>query len=222
MKKLKWETVRLAIRNRMQIPSVRRFFERNFMVTGSTIISRNCWSGTVYETYGLPKLSPTLGVFFMPGDYLQFKSDLDRRLATPMKFVKPRHSKSRSTLKNKGNSGSWLMARLGEVELHMLRQHDEKVARKKWESRVNRVNWQRLIIKFNDKNGATNDQLRQFDRLDLEHKITFTVRDSVDIKSAVNVPRPSSHAYGRASYGPASDRKFEVAKYENARFGPEK
>lgn len=37
-----------------------------------TIISNNCWGGTVYESYGLPKQSPTVGMFVMPRDFETF------------------------------------------------------------------------------------------------------------------------------------------------------
>ena len=33
--------------------------------TDFTIISNNCWGGMVYESYDLPKESPTVGMFFM-------------------------------------------------------------------------------------------------------------------------------------------------------------
>lgn len=32
--------------------------------TDFTIISNNCWGGMVYESYNLPKQSPTVGLFY--------------------------------------------------------------------------------------------------------------------------------------------------------------
>ena len=40
--------------------------------TDFTIISNNCWGGMVYESYNLPKQSPTVGLFFMASDYILF------------------------------------------------------------------------------------------------------------------------------------------------------
>ena len=39
------------------------------------IISNNCWGGVIYESYSLPKLSPTVGMYFSPKDYLKFVAD---------------------------------------------------------------------------------------------------------------------------------------------------
>ena len=44
--------------------------------TDFTIISNNCWGGMIYESYNLPKESPTVGMFFMAKDYIEFLSDL--------------------------------------------------------------------------------------------------------------------------------------------------
>ena len=38
-----------------------------------TIISNNCWGGMIYESYGMQKLSPTVGLFFMSEDYIKLK-----------------------------------------------------------------------------------------------------------------------------------------------------
>ena len=43
-----------------------------------TIISNNCWGGMIYESYNLPKMSPTVGLFFMADDFIRFCSDIKR------------------------------------------------------------------------------------------------------------------------------------------------
>ena len=37
-----------------------------------TIFSNNCWGGMIYESYNLPKNSPTVGLFFFADDYIFF------------------------------------------------------------------------------------------------------------------------------------------------------
>lgn len=44
--------------------------------TDFTIISNNCWGGMIYESYNLPKESPTVGMFFIAKDYIEFLSDI--------------------------------------------------------------------------------------------------------------------------------------------------
>lgn len=50
--------------------------KKQLKYTDFTIISNNCWGGMIYESYNLPKESPTVGMFFMAKDYIEFLSDL--------------------------------------------------------------------------------------------------------------------------------------------------
>lgn len=181
-----------------------------------TIISNNCWAGMVYESYNMRKLTPTVGMFIMPTDYLRFCADLRHYLAQSLEFVDPDNSKWKDELGGKDIWGSYLIGRVGDVELHMLHHHDEAVARRKWESRVDRVNWGSILYKFNDQNGATEADLAAFDALRLEHKIIFTAREHPCLASCVKVRCPRSHAYVRASYEPfGHDHAFDVTRYIN-------
>lgn len=61
--------------------------------TDFTIISNNCWGGMVYESYNLPKESPTVGLFFFADDYIFFLKNLKEFLNVPLKFIQPEDSK---------------------------------------------------------------------------------------------------------------------------------
>lgn len=215
------EAMRLKFRNEVYIPALRGSRRKRLKVADFSIISNNCWGGTVYESFGLQKLTPTAGMFIMPDDYLELVSDLDGYLSAPLEFIQPQRSKWRTALAGKKNWGTYLIGRIGEIELHMLHYHDETSARRKWEARCERVNPQKLIFKFNDQNGATQDHLQQFDNLNLENKIQFTVHDFPQFKSAVYVRSPSQHDYVRASYEPIGRKSgFNVTEYINSRFEP--
>lgn len=49
-------------------------------------------------------------------------------------------------------------------------------AREKWTRRCARMNWDNLLVKFCDQNGATEEQIRTFDQLPYPHKVCFTAR----------------------------------------------
>ena len=61
--------------------------------TDFTIISNNCWGGMIYESYNLPKESPTVGMFFMAKDYIEFLSDLKGYIGGKLTFIKPEESR---------------------------------------------------------------------------------------------------------------------------------
>ena len=150
LKKLKRETVRLKIRNGFWLPLSCKCRAKGLKVSDFTIISNNCWGGTIYESYGIRKNSPTVGMFVMPSDFVRFCGDLDRYLAEPLEFISQDESKWKAQLDDKDNWGTYLIGRVGDVELHMLHHHEEVAARRKWESRKERVRGDRLIFKLND------------------------------------------------------------------------
>lgn len=71
-KKLNRETVRLKVRNDFWLPRTCKARARGLEVDGFTIISNNCWGGTIYESYGMRKDTPTVGMFIMPSDFVRF------------------------------------------------------------------------------------------------------------------------------------------------------
>ena len=50
--------------------------------TDFTIISNNCWGGMIYESYNLPKESPTVGNYSLPVSIGQMKMGGGTRLFT--------------------------------------------------------------------------------------------------------------------------------------------
>lgn len=171
--RLSLETLRLKYRNKIYIPLMRDHRKKKLHLQDFTIISNNCWAGTVYESVNMRKLSPTVGMFIMPEDYLRFIARLDYYLDQPLTFIQPDESKWKDVLKDNPEWGKWVIGKLQDVELQMLHYHDEEEARRKWEDRVRRVNRDCLIFKFNDQNGASAEHIRQFVELPLKNKLCF-------------------------------------------------
>ena len=83
------ETFRLKFRNLIYLPLTKTQRRKKLREDNFTIISNNCWGGTVYESYGIKKMSPTVGMFIMPEDYLKFVANLEHYLAQPLEFIDP-------------------------------------------------------------------------------------------------------------------------------------
>ena len=79
-----------------------------------TIISNNCWGGMIYESYNLPKNSPTVGLFFFADDYICFLKNLKEFVVAPLKFISPENSKwkTRSELVNDKRFGNYPIGQL--------------------------------------------------------------------------------------------------------------
>ena len=122
----------------------------------------------IYESYNLPKESPTVGMFFMAKDYIEFLSNLRGYINGKLTFIKPEESRWKDMPQISGDKrfGSYPVGVLSNgknsIEIFFLHYHSEQEAREKWERRVQRINWNRLLIKFNDQNGCTETEVKNF------------------------------------------------------------
>lgn len=192
-----------------------------------TIISNNCWGGMIYESYNLPKESPTVGLFFMADDYINFLKHLKGYFAAELQFIKPEDSRWKNADAARGDKrfGSYPVGKLEisigggqteSIEIFFLHYHNEQEAKEKWERRIKRINWDKLLVKFNDQNGCTEEHIKAFDALPYKNKICFTVKDYSQYKSVVWIKAPKSHEFIRASYEPfGKTRYIDVAELLN-------
>lgn len=187
--------------------------------TDFTIISNNCWGGMVYESYNLPKGSPTVGMFFMAEDYIKFLVHLKEYLAAPLSFITPTESRWRNAPEVFGDKrfGSYPIGKLeiaGEnvenIELFFLHYHSEDEAREKWERRCERINWDHMLVKFNDQNGCEERHIRRFDALPYKNKVCFIVKEQPKCKSVIHIKAPQSHKFVKASYEPFGAKVTEL------------
>lgn len=217
------EGIRLKLRNEIFIPLTCRNRGNKLRQTNFTIISNNCWGGVVYEAHNLQKESPTVGMFFMAEDYIRFLSHLKEYLAAELTFIKPEESRWKNDSATSGDKrwgtypiGKIHIGRNESIEIFFLHYHSEKEAREKWKRRIKRINWNKLLIKFNDQNGCTEEYIKSFETLPYKNKVCFTVRDFPQYKSVVRIKAPKNHEFIRASYEPYGKSKFiDVTKMLN-------
>ena len=63
------------------------------------------------------------------------------------------------------------------IEIFFLHYHSEQEAREKWERRIKRINWDKLLVKFNDQNGCTETEVNRFMGLPYKNKLFFTCKE---------------------------------------------
>lgn len=211
------ESLRVKFRNKVYIPLTCKERGRTLKNADFTIISNNCWGGTVYEAYHLQKQSPTVGMFFMAEDYIAFLSDLKKYIYSDLTFIRPEESRWRDVplVAEDKRFRSYPIGVLsnGEktIELFFLHYRTEQEAREKWERRVKRINWDKMLIKFNDQNGCTEKNLADFCRLPFKNKIFFTCREwETKDQAIVRIAQPIQTNSILGSYEP-----FERTKVVN-------
>lgn len=185
-----------------------------------TIISNNCWGGMIYESYGLMKQSPTVGLFFMPDDYIRFIKNLKSNVSAELRFIPPEKSKWYSEVKSDSRYGSYPVGILNnDIEIFFLHYRNKKEAESKWRRRCERINWSNLIVKFNDQNGCTRENVIDFLSTDFSNKLFFTVKDWTisDTETIIKIRQPFKKLYILASYEPfGNSRYINVTNYINS------
>lgn len=129
--------------------------------------------GVQYDIYGLQYLSPTIGLYFFSDEYIRFISRLKFYLKLEMKPLDLENSKYKTVIRDRGNDEVFLGI-LGDVEVVFVHYPDVEIACKKWNMRRHRINFDNLLIKFNDQNLFDEEAFQNFRQLDIKNKLFFT------------------------------------------------
>ncbi len=160
---------------------------RTLVDSDTSVITTNCFAGLIMQDLGLEYHSPTLGLYFMYPDYIEFLQHLEYYLKEArIEFV----PQSRYPLANERRERvkEWYPIGLlgGKVEIQFLHYHSEEEAAEKWYRRASRVNMQKLLVIGMEQNLCTVADIEAFDRLPFKQKYMFSSR---------NLPQLSSNIY---------------------------
>ena len=134
--------------------------------------------------------SPTLGLYIMYPDYIEFLSNLEYYLKeAKIEFVK--HSKYTLGDYRRNKAKHWYPIGLlgGRVEIHFLHYHTEEEAASKWYRRASRVNFNKLLFIGMVQNRCEIDDIYAFEKLPIENKIMFSSKKLPPLESNVFISR---------------------------------
>lgn len=143
------------------IPTFAKSRRKKLKYKDFTIISNNCWGGVCYDYFGIQKLSPTVGAYFFAEDYVKFCKRLKHYFSFELEIIPISNSKHYDSIMKMNNSKA-IIGRLDDVELVFLHYPDAKTVVEKWNRRVKRINWDRILIKFSYQNECTDDLIKDF------------------------------------------------------------
>lgn len=139
-----------------------------------SIISDNCWGGFVYQYFGMPYLSPFIGLFVFSSEYVRMLQSLEDYMREELRFIVHRDSKFAGELVKNGTLGKYPIGILGDVELHFLHYDSEDEAYQKWRRRVSRINYENLLVKMCDRDLCTESLINDFCSLNYKNKVCIT------------------------------------------------
>lgn len=171
------KTLKIIIRNKWARFTIKN---KNF-----TIISNNCWGGFIYQMLKLPYNTPTIGLFFYGNDYVKFCKNIKEYLNKEMIFIKCQDSKYYNELKN-NREHEYPIGKINDIEIHFLHYKDEYEAVDKWKRRCERINWNKIIFKFSQRDLCDKSDIEEFMKLEHKNKICFTYEK--DIENTIYIP----------------------------------
>lgn len=105
-----------------------------------SIISNNCWGGTIYNTLGIECLSPFKNLFLKDDSYLRMLKNLDYYLG-----CKPEFGGLETDVHN-GNV--YPILKLDDVQIHCNHDSEYETAVQKWNRRLMKLNRENLFIEM--------------------------------------------------------------------------
>jgi uncharacterized protein (DUF1919 family) len=190
-----------------------KFYNNKF-----TIISNDCWGGIAYQRLGLMYHTPFVGTRILPPCYLRLLKNLKLYLDSPLEFTE----KSKYDYVNRERQERYFPIGIlnNDVEIHFYHEPTEIDARRSWERRLPRINWDNLYIKFSDReiawSGDTTKLVEEFDKLEYPYKLCFTSQPYLETKSTVFMPKYVDDASEMFS---VSQKYFDVIEWLNKTHG---
>jgi uncharacterized protein (DUF1919 family) len=154
-----------------------RYFVGN---TNFTIVSNNCWGAHIYQALKMEYQTPFVGLFIPPKSYLDLLRRFDYFIRAELSFTHESGVASVSKWREREGLNYPIGLLGGQVEVHFQHYASQEEARSKWQRRCQRISPDpaRWFFKFDDREGATADDIREFCGLPLANKVCFTHRAS--------------------------------------------
>ena len=153
----------------LSIRNIRR--RHKLKVSNFSLVANNCVAGTFYEDLELTYLTPFVGLYILPKDFIKLCSDLEGYLSLPLLDISSDEFK-------------FPVARLGDISIFFMHYPDFESAQEKWERRKARFNFSNSFFILVERDGCTQEDLKIFDSSPHKKKIIFTHKPYSEIKSA--------------------------------------
>lgn len=147
-----------------------------------TIISNNCWGGSIYSKYGLKYRTPTVGLYILGNDFVKMCSDWQNYFSKELKFIPWEDASYHYALKE---SKPFPVGLLGDVEIYFMHYSSEQEAKEKWERRVARIEKEHMLFKLSQREKCSKEDVAKFVGLPLKNKICFSYEE---VSGAIVVP----------------------------------
>lgn len=163
------------------------YYQKRLRSHDFSIISNNCWGTRMYQKFGIPYSSPFQSLFLLAPDYIKLLKNFDLNHLHIIKFISVYESRYKKYLEEQNllqyNYPIGVLE--NNIELHFQHYTTADYAYKKWESRLKRINPEKILFKFSDGYLSTYNHIEEFDKLPFKNKVCFTAKEYLNLDSTI-------------------------------------
>lgn len=140
-----------------------------------SIISNNCLGALIAHDYYQPFLSPTVNMFMLPEDFVDFCFNL-----------KKLQNKDITEVTN--TDKDYPVGLLSGYKLFFMHYKSFEDARSAWLKRIKRINFNNLLFLMVERDGCTYEDLQKFDKLPYDNKVAIVHKPYPEITCSIVIP----------------------------------
>lgn len=139
------------------------------------LLSLRTVTGGYSHDLGLQFRSPTVNLWFKPEDFLKL-------LQAPTKYI------GKQPIEVLCDSVNYPVGKIDDITIFFQHYKNFDEAKQKWLQRSERVDYNNLFIIMTDRDGCTEEMIKEFDELPYKNKVIFTHKPYPKYKSAFYIP----------------------------------
>ncbi len=139
-----------------------------------SLLSSNCTGSLICQDLHLRSNSPFVNLWLYPKDFIKYCNNLSKYSSADIKFIKK-------------PGINYPVGLINDIEIYFQHYSSEEQARFKWNERSKRINKDNLYILMSDRDGCTDEDLNEFDKLPYSNKVVLTSKKHENIKSCFQI-----------------------------------
>lgn len=143
------------------------------------------WGGVVSHELGLRFNSPTVNLWFKPGEFIRFLNRLEYYLYDCEIQMDEQIS----------DECGYPVGKLDNIHVYFTHYETFEQAKQKWNERLKRLKMDNVYIVMVQKDGCTEQDILSFDNLKYKHKVIFTAKEYPQYRSTYYIPRSEEDEY---------------------------
>ncbi|MDR0560941.1 MAG: DUF1919 domain-containing protein [Prevotellaceae bacterium] len=147
-------------------------YQKLYKIGTFTIIANNCIAGFLYQKYGIKYYSPTIGLQFPQDDFVKFCSNFEHYINCELEESIEKKQDIFTSLG--GDEINFPVGMIDDLTIFFQHYNDFDDAKKKWELRKKRINYDKLFFIFVAYDDTSIEVLKSFEALPIKNKIIIT------------------------------------------------